>query len=688
MRILLDNTNWGIKMTSIIILTYNNLEYTIRCIESIRKYTEKDTYEIIVVDNNSVDGTVDWLVKQADVIKILNKENNGFPKGCNQGIEAAEGDYIMLLNNDTIVTTKWLSNLLKCINSSEDIGAVGPVTNSCAYFQSIPVNYNSVEEMINFAEEYNNSNIEMWEEKLKLIGFCLLIKKKVLDEVGLLDERFFPGNFEDDDICCRINERGYRLLLCKDTFIHHYGGASFKKNEGFNSIIKENENKFKEKWGFTSRENMDIHKEISELINIGNNEKFKLLDVGCGCGANLLYLKNKFSEAEFYGIDINNEALKLAKKQFQCICGDIETIMLPFEKKYFDYILLGDIIQQFKEPEKVLKKIKSYIKSSGKLLISSPNIMNYYVIYNLIKGNSLYNNDRIEYFINNRNIKSFNFLDIYNLIDGCGFSNISGTKVLSEVEDGDNNFIDGLCNVVAVQDKEQFIIKKYVLSADVVDCHKICFIFYVNDTDYYKETLKYIERLRVPDGFTVESLCITNEESIAKGYNEAMGVTNAKYKIYLHQDVRIINQDFLFEVLNTFQSSKDLGLIGVIGSKDINNKGVWWNCNEMYGKVYENDDGKMKLMNFKEVKKSFEKCKIVDGVIIMTQYDLQWREDIFDGRHFYDAAQCFEFINEGYEVAVIRQYDPYCIHDRSIITIEEEYEKYRQKFVKEYLENE
>ena len=90
--------------TSIIILTHNKLEYTQLCINSIRDFTEVGSYEIIIVDNNSTDGTVEWLSKQPDILSIFNSENLGFPKGCNQGIEASTGDNILLLNNDTIAT--------------------------------------------------------------------------------------------------------------------------------------------------------------------------------------------------------------------------------------------------------------------------------------------------------------------------------------------------------------------------------------------------------------------------------------------------------------------------------------------------------------------------------------------------------------------------------------------------------
>ena len=214
--------------TSIIILTYNKFEHSQECIESVRKFTRPDSYEIIVVDNNSTDGTVGWLKQQNDIKTVFNAENKGFPAGCNQGIRIADGDDILLLNNDTIVTHNWLDNLSACLHSADDIGAVGPVTNFANYYQKIDCNYRSTEEMHEFARKFNVPDSARWEPRIKLIGFCMLIRKSVIDQVGLLDERFSPGHFEDDDYSTRMRREGYRLFLCQDTFIHHYGSASFR----------------------------------------------------------------------------------------------------------------------------------------------------------------------------------------------------------------------------------------------------------------------------------------------------------------------------------------------------------------------------------------------------------------------------------------------------------------------------
>ena len=133
----------------------------------------------------------------------------------------------MLLNNDVVVTRNWLENMLGALHSDESVGAVGCLTNRCSYKQTVPVEYESIEEMHSFAETFNILNPSKWEQRLKLVGFCFLTKREVVENIGMLEELFSPGNYEDDDYSLRIRLAGYKLLLCRDTFIHHYGSVSF-----------------------------------------------------------------------------------------------------------------------------------------------------------------------------------------------------------------------------------------------------------------------------------------------------------------------------------------------------------------------------------------------------------------------------------------------------------------------------
>lgn len=357
--------------TSIIILTHDNLNYTQMCINSIMKYTDKGTYEIIVVDNNSGDGTVQWLKEQQYIRTIFNNENYGFPKGCNQGIEISEGENILLLNNDTIVTKNWLNNMTKCLYSNINIGAVGCVTNNCSNYQTIECNYETIEEMFDFSEKYNISNEELWEEKVRLIGFCMLIKKVVVNEVGLLDEIFTPGNFEDDDYSYRIIKSGYKLFLCKDTFIHHFGSVSFKENpQEYSETMKINQKKFLNKWGFDSNDSSKIRYDVIEQIKEPLDMPINVLEIGCGCGATLLKIRDVYKNSSVYGLEVNKYSAEIAKCTSDVVCSNIEKAELSFEKNFFNYIILGDELEHTNDPCSVLINFKKYLKKDGNIISS------------------------------------------------------------------------------------------------------------------------------------------------------------------------------------------------------------------------------------------------------------------------------------------------------------------------------
>ncbi len=363
--------------TSIIILTYNNLEYSKLCIESIRKYTKRGSCEIIVVDNNSTDNTVKWLKQQNDIKLILNKENLGFPKGCNQGIEIAEKDNdILLLNNDVVVTQNWIDNLKRCLYSNNKIGAVGSITNSCSNYQAIPVQYNNLDEMIGFAKQNNISSSSKWEERLRLVGFCMLIKNSVVKEVGFLDERFSPGNFEDDDYSFRVRKAGYRLMLCKDSFIHHFGSASFgKETSKYNNLLINNRRKFKEKWGFDPYHIIDIRKDITELIVQDNTQEPKILQVGCSGGGTLLDIKNAIPSSHLYGIESEKKVLANSDNFANIITGDINSIN-KFAKESFDYIIITKNYNDLAILQQDLKKVCPHLAQNGSILITLPKDLN------------------------------------------------------------------------------------------------------------------------------------------------------------------------------------------------------------------------------------------------------------------------------------------------------------------------
>lgn len=221
---------------SLVVLNYNNPTDTIECISSLLK-NSYENFEVILIDNGSTDNSVELLnsIHYKNVIFIQNEKNLGFAGGCNMGIRHAlqnNADYILLLNNDTVVKEDFLDNLIEQALKYSDAGAIGPKI----YFYDEP-------DKIWFAGGYIDwkydgahigygkldDNIYNTERSVEFISGCaLLIKSEVVEKVGLLDPSFFAYQ-EDVDFCVRIKNAGYKCLYIPYPHLWHKGGTTTKK---------------------------------------------------------------------------------------------------------------------------------------------------------------------------------------------------------------------------------------------------------------------------------------------------------------------------------------------------------------------------------------------------------------------------------------------------------------------------
>ena len=229
-------------MVSIIIPVFNQHEMTMECIDSIRVNTQD--YEIVIVDNGS-----DPPAEFDEVTYIRNEENLGFPKAVNQGIKAAKGDVVVILNNDIVCTPHWLEILQGYLSNGLDM--VGPVTNSISGPQQVLIDeYDDLETLYNAARTHKNKNEGQWYPFHRLVFFCVAIKRKVIEKIGLLDEIYTPGNFEDDDYCMAAIEAGFKLGIAKDCYVHHFGSVTHKAmNIDYQTLALRNRKIFDAKWG-------------------------------------------------------------------------------------------------------------------------------------------------------------------------------------------------------------------------------------------------------------------------------------------------------------------------------------------------------------------------------------------------------------------------------------------------------
>jgi GT2 family glycosyltransferase len=237
--------------TSIVILTRNQLGYTQRCVDAIARRTP-EPHELVFVDNGSTDGTLAYLRSIEGALVIDNDRNVGFGGACNQGIASSTGERILLLNNDVVPTHGWLAALHDALDESADTGLAGPRTNRIAGPQQVDeVGYDeeSLAGLGEWAQDWCDSHRGIRTPLPRLVGFCILLERAVVERIGGFDLRYAVGNFEDDDLCLRAAVAGFRGVVAEDSFIHHFGSRTFV-GEGLDHTahMAENYRRFAAAW--------------------------------------------------------------------------------------------------------------------------------------------------------------------------------------------------------------------------------------------------------------------------------------------------------------------------------------------------------------------------------------------------------------------------------------------------------
>ena len=368
-----------VPKAAFVILSYNLLDMTRACINSICDTTPESAREIIIVDNASIDGSRTWLKKQKNITLLCNNENKGFPIACNQGIRLAEKDSdIFLLNNDTIMTENALFWLRMGLYEDEQVGSTGSVTNNSSNFQTIIDNGKSEAEYLKFAKKINVPMERPYLNKVHLVGFALLLKRTILNQIGILDERFSPGNFEDNDICLRIALAGFRNVLCKNSFIIHWGSKSFEKEpKKFNNLLEVNRAKFFDKWHFIGLKPEEYLSTRWDLISVLEKEYGVLnnavMVVGTGYGVFLSCLKDRFPEIQVYGLEQHQYKAEVANRIADTVWVDLNKWKGDDLAETFDTIIINDSLEDADDPAAVLMELVKMLKRDGKIIISFAN---------------------------------------------------------------------------------------------------------------------------------------------------------------------------------------------------------------------------------------------------------------------------------------------------------------------------
>jgi GT2 family glycosyltransferase len=381
-------------VVSIVVLAYNHLDFTKLCIESILKYTSHINYELITVNNGSTDGTQEYF-ESLPKAKIVNLQKNVGPvNGFNIGMQLAEGRYTACVCNDFIFTKNWMDNLLTCIGSDEKIGFVSPGANYISNAQMISGNFTNFEEMQQFAEIYNTSDPSKWEERVRLLPCVLMVRTKILNEIGYYDPIYYFGEFADDDIAFRIRRAGYKLVFAGDTFTYHAGSITTGIDQKENNSLTISKDIFYDKFGIDSWEDTMFSINLVDAPSIiSKSYQISILGINAKCGGTPLQLKNKLIASGKSDIKVTNFTqdpkylVDLKTVSEQAVCGRINNLSDYFKGEKYDFILLEDGLESIPDLNNALNHFKYLLKPDGQLVFKIMNGSHYSYLVNLMFGN-------------------------------------------------------------------------------------------------------------------------------------------------------------------------------------------------------------------------------------------------------------------------------------------------------------
>jgi GT2 family glycosyltransferase len=248
----------------VIVLTWNQLNTIKEFVESFLSKT-RTPCRLAIIDNGSKDGTKNYLkdLQGTDIVKIkviLNNENKGFVGGMNQGIEASRAPYVCLANNDLTFTEGWMEEVISVFENNEKIGVLNPNSNSLGL--QVPKG----KELDEFANELKDKNKGQFIQMPFCIGYCMFIRKEVIEKIGGLSEEFMPIFFEDTDYSLKAQKAGFLIGVAKGSYVLHQEHAAFsKKEKKKEQLFRKSKKTFTKKWGKILRVAW-IAKDYNELL--------------------------------------------------------------------------------------------------------------------------------------------------------------------------------------------------------------------------------------------------------------------------------------------------------------------------------------------------------------------------------------------------------------------------------------
>ena len=439
----------------VIIVAHNQLKLVQMEIEALRLLAGIGERDLIIVDNASQDGLRQWLEERPGINYLVCDEGReNYSTILNYAkTEFVTDEDILLLDPCYMILPDAIEEMQRLLYSDSTIGAVMPkvIQNGSETAPS----YTEAISRIQAGQIAAGMNLQ----KLELTAGCVLLKYAMLEEVGAFDEKIALAENVMWDYCVRGIKLQYRLF--------ESGGAFFYQ------IAEKRTADEDEEWAVSDRQilkkkwNMNYFNAVPNAgllsyITDPEDAPIRVLEIGCDCGANLLWVKNRYPNAELYGVEINPSAAEIADCIAKVTVGNIEERQMDFGGATFDYIVFGDFLEHLRDPEGTLTYCKGFLKGDGSILASIPNLMHVSVVRGLINGNFTYEDRGL---LDRTHIHFFTYKEILSMLLRTELEAEEIRMTSNGVSSEDREFVGRLMELSEITDENLFFAYQFQVQA-------------------------------------------------------------------------------------------------------------------------------------------------------------------------------------------------------------------------------
>jgi len=364
----------------VVVVAYNHLEMTKRCVESILKYTDFDKLnaQLILVDHGSTDGVLEYFESLGAGKVIHYKANMRGTMFCSLP-QICDSKYYIHVANDTVVTKDWLDILLRCAESDQNIAAAVPSTCNLSNLQAVNVPVSDCDALIQLAQASNASDLRLWNDRVRVLPAIGLFRVEALNKIGFWDPLFYTFDFMDDDFSLRARRHGYRQILCEDVMCYHQGSATVKEVQTQEDTLGEGRRLFLQKHGVDAWGPgfcYDFHG-LQQYQFSGQTTPANVLGIDCGFGDTILQIRNQLHHngcvGNLYHITTDQRYLPDLRPHCQ------EAVFVPptdllssletsFPDIQFDIVFIGLNLADYSTPYRLLEAVSHRMSPGGQLV--------------------------------------------------------------------------------------------------------------------------------------------------------------------------------------------------------------------------------------------------------------------------------------------------------------------------------